>query len=317
MEMHQIRYFLAVCETLNFTRAAEQCNVSQPALTRAVKVLEDEFGGLLFHRERNNTHLTELGGLIQPYLSEIYTQTAEAKTQAEKFAQLEDITLKIGVMCTIGPSVISGFLIAYSQSHPSVEIKIVDDTANALKDLLMQGEIEVALYGQPDGVGEDYHALPLFSEPFVIVVNKDHRLAKLPQVRCCDLDGERYVSRANCEIYDYAGEIMVQRGARLNRVFSSERDDWVQGMISAGLGLGFFPALSVTEQGIVSRPLVDPEIIRTINLVTPRGRPHSPAVGAFVREARRYNWPDIVPEESLVQWQVTRKNQPTAAERMN
>ena len=60
MEMHQIRYFLAVCDTLNFTRAAEQCHVSQPALTRAVKGLEDEFGGLLFHRERNNTHLTEL-----------------------------------------------------------------------------------------------------------------------------------------------------------------------------------------------------------------------------------------------------------------
>ena len=175
---------------------------------------------------------------MQPYLLEIYTQTTAAKTQAEKFAHLEDITLKIGVMCTIGPAIISGFLIAYSQAHPGVEIKIVDDSANALKDLLKQGEIEVALYGLPDGAGEDYHAQPLFSEPFVIVVNKDHRLAKMRQVRCCDLDGERYVSRANCEFYDYASEILAQRGARMNRVFSSERDDWVQGMVSAGLGLG-------------------------------------------------------------------------------
>ncbi len=313
MEMHQIRYFLAVCDTLNFTRAAERCNVSQPALTRAVKGLEDEFGGLLFHRERNNTHLTELGCVMQPYLSEIYTQTTAAKTQAEKFAQLEDIKLKIGVMCTIGPAVISGFLIAYSQAHPGVEITIVDDTAKALKNLLKQGEIEVALYGLPDDADEDFHVQPLFSEPFVIVVPKSHRFAKLPQVRCCDLDGERYVSRANCEFYDYAGSILAQRGARLNQVFSSERETWVQGMISAGLGLGFFPALSVTEHGVISRPLVEPEIIRTINLVTPRGRPHSPAIGAFVQEARRFDWPDIVPPETLARWEVTRQEQRTIA----
>ena len=61
MEMHQVRYFVALCETLNFTRAAEKCNVTQPSLTRAIKLLEDELGGPLFNRERNQTHLTELG----------------------------------------------------------------------------------------------------------------------------------------------------------------------------------------------------------------------------------------------------------------
>ena len=54
MEMHQIRYFLALCEELNFTKAAERCNVAQPSLTRAIKLLEDEFGGELVHRERAN-----------------------------------------------------------------------------------------------------------------------------------------------------------------------------------------------------------------------------------------------------------------------
>ena len=71
MELHEIRYFLALSKTLNFTKAAEICNVSQPALTRAIQKMEDELGGLLFSRERNNTHLTELGRLLEPHLTEV------------------------------------------------------------------------------------------------------------------------------------------------------------------------------------------------------------------------------------------------------
>lgn len=67
MQMHQIRYFRAMCEELNFTRAAARCNVSQPSLTRAIANLENEFGGLLFNRERANTHLTELARVVKPY----------------------------------------------------------------------------------------------------------------------------------------------------------------------------------------------------------------------------------------------------------
>ena len=75
MELHEIRYFLALSKTLNFTKAAEMCNVSQPALTRAIQKMEDELGGLLFSRERSNTHLTELGRMLEPHLTEVLTRT--------------------------------------------------------------------------------------------------------------------------------------------------------------------------------------------------------------------------------------------------
>jgi LysR family hydrogen peroxide-inducible transcriptional activator len=97
VEMHQIRYFLAVCETLNFTRAAEACNVSQPSLTRAIKGLEDELGGPLFRRERNNTHLTGLGEMMRPHLSQVLIETDAAKERAKSFAKLDDVELKLGI----------------------------------------------------------------------------------------------------------------------------------------------------------------------------------------------------------------------------
>ena len=110
MELHQIRYFLTLSETLNFTKAAEVCHVSQPALTRAIRNMEEELGGLLFSRERNNTHLTELGRLIEPHLAEIIARGGEAKPTAARFIKLERAQLALGVMCTIYPVQFVSFL---------------------------------------------------------------------------------------------------------------------------------------------------------------------------------------------------------------
>ena len=86
MELHQIRYFLKACETLNFTRAAEQCGVSVPSLSRAIHTLEEELGGQLFRRERHLTHLTDLGRLMQMHLSTIDKAADAAKRDAKDYS---------------------------------------------------------------------------------------------------------------------------------------------------------------------------------------------------------------------------------------
>lgn len=291
MEMHQVRYFLAVCETLNFTRAAEQCNVAQPSLTRAIINLEQELGGKLFHRERNNTHLTELGRMMQPYLNEISLQSQAAKAQAQAAADLTDVTLTIGVMCSLAPQSFSKFLRAFHVRNPGIELNIVDDAVARLAGMLAKGQIDVAIYGRPEGYEEAFHVLPLFDERFVIVVPDGHPFCDLETVHGRNLDGQSYVNRAHCEYNEHADRVLADMGIKAKRVFRSERDGWVQGMIEAGLGYGFFPQYSVTNQGLAARPLVEPEFVRTVNLVTVCGRPHSPAVGAFVCEASAHNWP--------------------------
>src|SRR5918912_201504 len=220
MEMHQVRYFLAVCDELNFTRAAEKCHVAQPSLTRAVKLLEEELGGPLFHRERANTHLSELGRMVKPYLDQVYAQTREAKRQALDFTKLRHTTLKLGVMCTIAPTHLLELLGSVQSRHPGIELRIIDDSANRLHERLIAGDLEVAIYCRP----------------------------------------------------------------------SAERDDWVLAMIAAGLGFGFMPEHTVSHPGVVARPLIEPEWWREVHLATVRGRPHSPAVGALVREAMRVRW---------------------------
>ena len=291
MEMQQVRYFVALARTLNFTRAAEQCNVSQPALTRAIQQLEHELGGPLFHRERGNTHLSELGRMMLPYLQTVEESCRAARDHARKVKKLERATLTIGTMCTIGPQLVSDLLVRFQAQHPAVEVRVIDASAPQMLEMLEKGDLEVAIVGVPGELPDSLHQLPIFEERFVIVLPPNHRLVGSNPVRAAELDKEPYVSRSNCEVFEPVRQELKNRGVRMRQVFSSPRDDWVQGMIKAGLGLGFFPEFSVTDPDLVVRPLVDPSFRRTIYLATVRGRPHSPAVGAFVQEARRYPWP--------------------------
>ncbi len=291
MEMQQVRYFVALARTLNFTRAAEQCNVSQPALTRAIQQLEHELGGPLFHRERGNTHLSELGRMMLPYLQTVEESCRAARDRARAVKKLERATLTIGTMCTIGPQLISDLLIRFQAQHPHVEVQVVDAGAPNMVEKLEKGDLEVAVVGVPGELPDTLHQLPIFEERFVIVLPPNHRLVAHNPVCAKELDKEPYVSRSNCEVFEPVRAELHGRGIVMRQVFSSPRDDWVQGMIRAGLGLGFFPEFSVSDPELVVRPLIEPSFTRTIYLATVRGRPHSPAVGAFVQEARRYPWP--------------------------
>ena len=291
MEMHQVRYFLSLCEEMNFTRAAERCNVAQPALTRAIKLLEEEFGGPLFHRERVRTHLSELGQAVRPYLEQVHRQSQEAKHLASKFIELKQTPLKLGVMCTIGPDNFVGLLTSLQVQHPGIELQIMDASAADLQARLLEGVLEAAIYCWPDRIDERLHYLPLFREQFFIVLGLKHQLAAKNAVRVSDLDGERYLNRINCEQADVARDVFARHGTKVERVYRSERDDWILATVAAGLGFGFMPQYSIADRpDIVARPLVEPEFWREVSLVTVRGRPHSPAIGALVREAMRTAW---------------------------
>src|SRR5204863_275001 len=175
--------------------------------------------------------------------------------------------------------------------HPNVEVRVVDTGAPEMIEMLEKGDLEVAVVGVPHELPDSLHQLPIFEENFVILLPPDHRLGMSNPIRAAELDKEPYVSRSNCEVFEPVRKELNDRGVFLRQVFSSPRDDWVQGMIKAGLGLGFFPEFSVSDPDLVVRPLVDPSFHRSIHLATVRGRPHSPAVGAFVQEARRFPWP--------------------------
>ncbi len=291
MEMHQVRYFLAVAQELNFSRAAEKSNVSQPSLSRAIQQLEGELGGPLFHRERHLTHLTDLGQMVRPHLETVYNAAVKAKRLSQDLSQLKRVPLKLGIMSTISPDEIVDLIAALKTRHEGLELRLCDANARDLRDRLLAGDLEAVIYALPgEETDERTHIMPLFSEQMVIAIHQDHELANERAFPVKELDGESYIHRMNCEFAGYADHILQDKGVTCTPTYWSERDDWTMAMVAAGLGFAFMPANAVKHPGVVALPVVEPEFWRQVNLVTVRGRPYSPGVGALVREAMRKKW---------------------------
>jgi DNA-binding transcriptional LysR family regulator len=293
MEMHQIRYFLAVCGTLNFTRAAEQCYVTQPALTRAIQKLEEELGGLLFRRERHLTHLTDLGRLMRPQLEQIWQQTEAAKTTAQSFLKLEDATLNLGLMCTIGPLRAIGFLNSFWRDHPGIEVTLLEAVPGRLAELLHDGSLDVAVMAKADGFEERFDVVPLYREHFVLAFPAGHRFEQQNAIRFNDVEGETYLRRINCEYRDHLTDLGRELGVSWRVAYRSEREDWIQTMVMAGMGVCFMPEYSVVVPGLQTRRVIEPDVVREVSVVTVAGRRFSPAVAAFVRAIKAYPWPTV------------------------
>jgi DNA-binding transcriptional LysR family regulator len=291
MELHQVRYFVAVAEELNFSRAAEKCNVSQPALSRAIILLEHEFGGPLFHRERRLTNLSPLGRMVRPYLEQIARESDETLKLARQHAGVERHTLKLGIMTTIAPNQFTDLILAVPRAYAGVDLMLSDSNSFELERRLTAGEIDAAIYALPGKeAGPEFHLLPLFREQMVIAIHPGHRFANQQAVRVKDLGGEDYIHRNHCEFAGYADGILQSQGVTVAPAYFSDSEEWTQAMIAAGLGFGFMPRHSVNHPGVVALPVIEPEFWRVVNLVTMTERAHSPALGVLVSEAMRKEW---------------------------
>jgi DNA-binding transcriptional LysR family regulator len=290
MELQQIRYFLAIQRHGSFSRAAEECEVSQPALTLAVKKLEGEVGGELFYREGKRLVLTPLGRLIQPALEQAVVGAQSARNLAEQFKLLKQAPLRLGLQATIGPTRIASFLSVFHRKQPGVELTVQDGDFASLLQKLEQGELDLALLGGTQPLPESFRREALYVEPYVVVLPAGHPLGRLQKIRLADVNGEPYVDRLSCELREAVMALTREAGVNLYATFRSEREDWVEAMVLAGLGFAFMPMYSIRSRELHQRPLIEPEVRREVLAVDVRGRARSPAARLFLEEIKAHRW---------------------------
>lgn len=289
MEMHQIRYFLAVARTLNFTRAAEECNVAQPSLTRAIKNLEAELGGELFRRERASSHLTNLGRAMLPLLTHSHDSAVAAKTEAEAFQTGEYATLRIALSQTVDFDVVADAFAELERAFADIQLTFQRSDAHDIVERLRSGDAEIALAGPVDESWGRLDTFSLFAEDIRVVVNETHRFANLNYLDPADLGDERMILRPFCEEWRECRALLEASGVDVSHCHEVASDRDAIRLLEAGLGVGLLPASTRIGGSLRTIRLANP-FERIVRIYAVAGRQRSPALNGLMNLLRAADW---------------------------
>jgi DNA-binding transcriptional LysR family regulator len=290
MEMHQVRYFLAVARTLNFTRAAEECHVAQPSLTRAIKLLEGELGGDLFRRERPRVMLTPLGERMFPLLKQCYDSAQSARALAAMINDGEVGALKLAVSGSIELGLILSHVNELRKSFSDVELKILRGTGPQIVDYLKAGDAELAV---GTSIGETWDRLDswkLFDESFDMVFSRTHRLGGQEAISLEDLKPERFLLRNHCEKCGDLASMLRAKGLNADHRHEVSSDQDLLALLEANIGIGFLPRTVNAPQSLVRVSVKGLDLGRDVCLYGVAGRQRTPIAATFMKMLRAANW---------------------------
>ncbi|WP_226579097.1 LysR family transcriptional regulator [Acuticoccus sediminis] len=290
MEMHQVRYFLAVARLLNFTRAADECNVSQPSLTRAIKLLEHELGGDLLRRERGLTHLTELGERMLPLLARCYESAASAKAVAAAMKSRNVAALRLGLSDAVDITPFLPALMELLRAFAGLSLKIDRGTSAATAEALREGRTDLALSCPAAMTWDRYESWPLFEEGLHLAFPAHHRFSARNALTPEDLAGERLIVRRHCETAPAVEEILAGHGIDLSFGLEANSERDVIELVATGGGVAIVPTSTALPSSMRTAAIQGLSVGRQVKVYAVRGRHRSPAAAMLLTQLRAADW---------------------------
>jgi LysR family hydrogen peroxide-inducible transcriptional activator len=275
MELHQLRYFLAIAETSSFSRAAERCHVSQPSLSQQIKKLEDQLGQRLFDRLGKRVALTEAGKMLLDRVSVIISHIENAEREIRDSREVLNKRLSIGALPTIAPYFIPPLVEHMVARHPDIELTIHEDLTKNLVAATAAGELDLAIMALPIN-DPRLQVKPFHTERLLVAMAKGHPLAKRKKLSLIDLAEERFIrlSDMHC-LGEQVSSFCHDSSFNPQVACHSAQIETLQSLVAQGFGLSFVPEMarkSRHSEKIVYRSLSDYKLERTLAMVTNKHR---------------------------------------------
>ncbi|SLN10409.1 Hydrogen peroxide-inducible genes activator [Roseivivax jejudonensis] len=286
MELRQVRYFLALSETRNFTRAAEMCDVTQPTLTLSIKKLEDEMGGPLVHRERGNTHLTQLGEMLLPFLAQVYESSTAASRLASEIAHGERVPLNFGVSDVVRKALLIAPLRETGNAAEGLELHVEGGSDGDLVQRLVDGVLHLALVDETAISADRLRFHPIYREALSVLMLADDPLTESNRLRSADIVGRPWITLDGSPVHEALQTRLQSMSAEWTPRHRANRSADAQILCLAGMGLTLIGQQEPVLPGLVARPLDDVSLSRTIGIAEARGRPLSSTALSFTRLLR-------------------------------
>lgn len=255
MELHQLRYVVAIARTGNFSRAAEQCHVSQPSLSQQVQKLEDELGERLFDRLKRQARLTPAGERFLQRAARILDEVDAAQREALQMRALEHGTLSIGVLPTIAPYVLAPVVTKFRDKFPGVKLVIHEDTTARLMQIVAACEADFAIVSLPID-DTRFATRELFTEELLLALPPHHRLTRQRRITSEDLEAETFIlmKEGHC-LGDQVLRFCNQRDFQPQISCRSAQIETLQALVLAGAGISFVPKMACRDKAEPDAPI--------------------------------------------------------------
>jgi DNA-binding transcriptional LysR family regulator len=290
MELRQLRYLVALAEELNFTRAAANEHVAQPALSQQIRRLEDEVGLALVERTTRQVALTEAGEILVARARRVLAELDAAGTELQALRGMDTGHITIGAIHTMGPIDLSLPLALFHDRHPGVGLTVREASSEEMAEMLRADELDLAFLSVTERV--ESHGLglhQLVSEELVVLLPLDHPLSSRSKVTMGDLAQEQFISfRAGARLRELLVAAGRQAGFEPRVTLESNESLRIRRLVARGFGVAILPRSDADRPGAdiaVSR-LVEPSLRRDITLAWREGRRLPPATAAFLDLAR-------------------------------
>jgi DNA-binding transcriptional LysR family regulator len=292
MELRHLRYFLAVAEELNFTRAAKRLNIAQPPLTQQIKALEAEMGVTLFDRTGYRVELTDAGRSFMPQVARILADTRNAVLVAQRAAAGEVGHVRVGFTesASFNPLVTAAFR-NFRAGYPEVELSLEESPSTVLATALREGRLDAAFVRPPLRADDGITLHLIDEEEMVVAVPSGHPLAQLPDLEIRDLAEETFVLYPRAERPGLADTVIAacEKAGFAPKVkqYTPQLSSTIN-LVAASLGISIVPRSmrGLQPQAVTYKRLRDQKLTALLGVAHRTGEPSAPIL-RFVETATR------------------------------
>ena len=290
MEVRSLEVFLSVAKHLNFTRAGEEVNLSQPSVSVRIRQLETELGVKLFEQLGKRVALTEAGSLLIPHAHRVIGAIEDATHAIEELQGLERGSLRIGASTTPGMYLIPKTIAKFKSRYPKIEIQLGIRDTRQVEDGVARNEFDFGFVGG-HLAGDEVDALPWLTDQLVLVVAPAHVLARKKSVKLGDLRKEKFILREPGSATQAAiTSHLLRSNLTVESIMEMENPEAVKKAVQSGLGIAFISLFAVETElqakslaAVVVRGI---DIHRELKIVHRKDKHLSRAARTFIEMAR-------------------------------
>ena len=290
MNISQIRHFLKLVESLNFTAAARASGVTQPTLTRSIQRLEEQLVGRLLYRDGKDTRLTSLGMAVRDEFEAILRSEERIQGIARENRDGYLDKLSLGIVSSVAPMRFARFMSRTLERLPMSEVVLHPISRGSGIELVLAGTLDGCIIGEMPEKNIKLDAVVLFRERLMLACGKNHRFARLEVIPPKELAGETYIDRLNCEFRERVSEFLNEAHGLPSPRLRSEREDWLQEVVALGGGVSMIPEHSQISPDIVLRPVEGLSLGRDVTFVSVSGSGNSQVLLDFRQLLVKEDW---------------------------